>query len=443
MSNEASHTDSINITDNTAHQTPGTMSLFDDQVLKFARYKAHEIWPKAKANEVTVKRETEGANVVWWITWKKKEDDIRVLRIPKTDSDSGAYKGEFRLPHRVEFDLSNNNLLGSPYFIRDKENSWSRWAGILVKDTFQLDHEFTQAERCELARQLGFFYDGLLVSSKGSESAGGRIYNQDKHGKQTCQHQSFHDNAPIPAKSGSSAYDIIADNLRFLKSKSAADDAQLSGLYGELLGVAEGINKYGCLSGKKFCFFDPEHLLPGNINVNKHFVKGTEERAIMMTIRVSPSSKAVIAPDFMAATPPYWLWNPDKMKCPSLFDLSEFENWDPTPRAKDLIELKNKFEAAAGKEYERLAWPDEYKIARRLAFFALIDDPEARNKLGMRDLVERYKIFCKEKEQWTDAERSARKEKAEQQTRVSAEWTTIVESSRSSRSSRGRGSGRG
>ncbi|KAB5575374.1 hypothetical protein GE09DRAFT_1215158 [Coniochaeta sp. 2T2.1] len=412
------------------------MSLSDDQIHQFARHKAHEIWAKAKADEVTVKRETEGANGVWWITWKKKEDDIRVLIFPRDESEyfserrraaavrflvkylviQDATDGQFRFPRKADFDLGKRNPLGFTYFIREKEDN-PPW--YCLRDDFR--EYYTQHDRCEIAVLLGLFYRGILESKVTSKDAGRLIYDQDKYGNQASGPQPFHDNAPSPAECGSSAYDLIAANLRFLKSETAADKPELSELYDELLGMAESLKRQGWLSGEGFCFVDPK-LVPGTIGTHRGDVPNLID---LMQMHISPSPNVVVVPDFVAAMPPYWLWNPEKLNHGSWLyfnEIGDFNKKTLEPANEDLKQLKIKFENAAGEEYKRLAHAEEYKIARQLVWRALGDYPALRDRVVLELLVIQWKEFNKKKEQGPAAQKSALQEQNETWERIVMRW---------------------
>ncbi|KAI2611781.1 uncharacterized protein GGS25DRAFT_484065 [Hypoxylon fragiforme] len=74
---------------------------------------------------------------------------------------------------------------------------------------------------------------------------------------------------------------------------------------------------------------------------------------------------AVLAPMFVACAPPQWLWGWKNNK-------DEDEGMDykdpPTPEARD---LKRLFETSAGPDYFRFAYEPQYRLARRLARFAI------------------------------------------------------------------------
>lgn len=383
-----------------------SFAQFQTKVLAFARSCT---WlPSDDENEITIERLHGGTyNRVIGLTFtssETKDQDLTsspptekraseavakyILRIPRFDSarvedDVAALLFVKRLPDLepcpempvipvpevIAFDDTEDNRLGSRFMVQ------KRLGGQRLDYVYpQLGHE----KQRRVAQDLGRVYRRMLSVS--STQAGTLILpDNNKSLELEIQVTSWDPGASIystsgrtprtsaPYRSGRSRESVL-ELLRRIFQEQKADIRKclpsdtlrslLIDQFCEMISEMDAAGYFKELDGH----FTLSHLdlEPRNILVD---LESPPDRQIISGILDWDS--AILAPAFMSCAPPMWIWDWQEDE----HEDERLANEDPaTPEQK---ELKTVFETAAGPQYVRCAYNPAYRLARRLARFAI------------------------------------------------------------------------
>lgn len=359
------------------------MAVSHDDVLRLAQ--SPQLWPDALPQHISARR-CPKFPVSWWLFWDRPGQPKQSAFLTVRSSNQERYKAgilrlarevlaipnaphlRIQLPELVKYDTSTDSILGEPYLLQKRQ------AGLTISFKFGY---LSVAERLGLAAELGSLYRHILESECGDHWAGKPVQVEQANGQTAFGVEPYHAMPHNPLNSGDSVYQILVSSLEFQRDKYISQAPELSELYNELCGVANGLKAMGCLRSQSFCLVD-EKLGP------LFLVLDLNDGHI---IEYQPSCFALIAPRFMAVRPPTWLWKPERISdWPQLFKEPVEDN---EPGGQDQQRLKDRFDRAAGPLYMRLAYQEKYIIARRLGWFAL--KRRRPEESDIEDLIARWK----------------------------------------------------
>lgn len=362
---------------------------FEKQVHQLCR----EIWPQSSPEDILIERMMGGSyNRVIGISIKKKDKgygdtqsppyDNYVLRIPRfedahLDNQIGtlAYvrtHSDLPVPKVIAYDLSPDNVLGSPYLLQTRMDGVS-----LQKVYMSLNH----LQKCGIAREfarilceiraLSFPSAGIICTHVGVGSAATelgdeevgiqhfRIFSDSDNGSDSI-------NGTTNDQHNQTPLDMISfqfDRWKRIYLQADKPDTVLLGHMDRLLQLAKAMDELNCLPNEAMtmCHLD---LCPRNILIQ---IPTENDSTPPRISGVLDWDDAIIAPSYMSCIPPSWLWQW------SDDDEEEDESTaGDTPEDPEMRDIKQVFDNAVDSQFTRLCYPAQYRMARKLTRFAIL-----------------------------------------------------------------------
>ena len=361
-------------------------------------------------------------------TPNEDENNDYILRIPHSpntfiDGDLITLhyvqsNSSIQVPHVVAFSLSADNLLEGPYMLQ------RRIPGICLLSVI---YDLTQPQRCQLAVQLAKIMRELIgmtspvpgqlgfprlplsqesctkndedhrgirhgtLQEKLSRMIAGTDFVNDDTGPQILHYDSVLAentfNGTINNFNGCKKGDVALACIQFQLTRHMMDALTSSHpqifktkQYTRLLDMAREMHDLG--------FLDDDHC-----NLFHHDL---EARNIMVHIDNAGNLKiagildwdrAKFVPRFVSCCPPPWLWCYDDD--PYFDEATTYE----TPEDPDMQELKQLFDEHVGEDFVKLAYPPQYRFARRLFKFAIEGFYKFEDDQRINDLISEWTDF--------------------------------------------------
>lgn len=335
--------------------------IFQFRVIALARF---HLWPGVKPELISVQRMHGGCfNRVIGLGRGKEQ---YIVRVPRSEHLSNvlhdvaaiqfAQKNtRIPVPEVIAFDDTSANALGTPYMVQ------KRLPGV---SAFVAYSTLSQEQKRILAFEMGWVY--RQMASIGSNYAGHPIFPSGEWSiqihiapfqpKNSCQDWLHRDRKPALS---------VKDLMLSLFEAQTDDNNMIARMIdAEIFRVlVSELAENGWLDDVPNCLAHLD-LVPHNIIVNPD--SKSHEQVLSAVL---DWDSAVLAPAFMACTPPMWLWawegneNEDEMRA----------NCEPAAALNR--ELKGIFETTAGPVYKRFAYAAPYRLARRLMTFAMETHP--------------------------------------------------------------------
>ena len=374
----------------TLQYTQEPYETFQHLALKLGRQK---IWPDAKPEHISVERLKGGGynritGMFRHFPDKSSPDISYILRVPrfeygKVDRDVAAL--QFLLRHTripaarvTTFDESRDNEINQPYMVQ------KRLDGRTVLFEYP---SFTHAQKCKFAREFGQVYNEML--SVRSNVPGTLVLPEnDKSLTADIHVEQWHNDGgaispPSPFHEGHAKETVYESLTAAFKRWSTPITEKNPNKYdyeveviGKLSKMAAELEEDGWLTGDYYCLSHHD-FVPHNILVN-----ATEDEKYPIITAILDWDSAVIGPQFLACTPPLWVWG-------WLEGEDEDERTaNDEPATPEQREYKRLFEEAAGPIYARYAYNPVYRLARRLVRFAfepLCDSEQCKEADRMLD----------------------------------------------------------
>lgn len=345
------------------------------------------VWPNATSEQVTVERMASGRfNRIIGISWNVDRHILQhILRIPwySGNGDIGDQVAPLKFvrqqtkipaPTIIEYDCTSDNALGSSYMIQD------RITGVSLHGMTTPVMNVPHAGWLKLAHELGEVYRQMLVVR--STAAGRLVLSSDGLGSsihvapfgtsdRPSLAQPYAAAAPYQISSDA-ALALIKGQLDFRQQKHAANKpARSRNEYQDLFVMAQELAGAGYFNDLDCCLCHLE-ILPRNILVDPS-IAGTRNTGSKIAAVLDWHS-AILAPSFMACTPPAWLWSHDDVSDNEdkehINELDE-SRYNLNPKTEESKVIKRVFDEAAGPEFVYYAYDPVYRLARRLFRFAL------------------------------------------------------------------------
>ncbi|KAK4464345.1 phosphotransferase enzyme family protein [Cladorrhinum samala] len=366
------------------------------------------VWPNATAEQVTVEEMTNSRfNQIIGISWNVDRHNLQhILRIPQfADSgDIGEQVAALKFvkkhtkipaPTVIEYDRSSDNALGSPYMVQN------RITGVSLHKMTTPVMNVPHAGWLKLAHELGEAYRQMLVVRSAaagrlvlsSESLGGSIHVAPFETSETPSRPAQPYAAAGPNQiSSDAALALVKDLLNFRQEKQmAGKPAESRGEFQDLLVMARELADAGYFNDLDCCLCHLD-ISPRNILVDPS-IAGTRNAGSKIAAILGWRS-AILAPSFMACTPPAWLWSHDDADRHGNADKENSDELDESshnldPKTEDSHkEIKAVFDEAAGPDFVYYAYDPVYRLARRLFRFALGGvEPFNEYREAYRDII--------------------------------------------------------
>ena len=325
-------------------------------------------------------------------------------------------KTSIPVPHVVAFDLSDDNPLGRPYMLQ------RRIPGVCLSSII---YELTQPQRCQLAIQLARIIRQLIGIT--SPVPGQLGFPKAKVLQESCTEN----HTPNNKNSSRTAQNTLQEKLsrmmvgndtandgiapQFLHYDGALDNDAFNGTINHFNGCKPGDVAFACIQfqltrhmidsltspypqifkTKQYTrllemareMHDLGFLADDHYNLFHHDL---ESRNIMVSIDdvgdlkitgILDWDQTKFVPRFVSCCPPPWLWCYDDD--PYFDEATTYE----TPEDPDMQELKQLFDENVGEEFTKLAYPPQYRIARRLFKLAVEGYYEVEYEQRVDDLI--------------------------------------------------------
>ena len=287
----------------------------------------------------------------------------------------------------VAKDFSEDNVLGSPYVVQNR---------LPGSDLEILWNDLTHSQRCTVARELGSVVKSLLAlespvtgyiksvdegtrSSKKHvvvpfdlKSADGDVFDEPEPPRD--------ENATTSSpRQSQSTLDFFRCQIARWRAVDVDGNAPLIGrtlaLWDGMLKIINEMDELGLFKSLNHCLCHVD-LYPRNI------MASIQPDTTILITGILDWDEAVLAPKFVACEPPSWLWgfDPDQ-RPPPPNNNDDLPAWpyekpgaDDLPATEENRQLKKIFEEAAGGEYVRMAYGEEWRMCRglfRVAVFGL------------------------------------------------------------------------
>ncbi|KAK4163143.1 hypothetical protein QBC43DRAFT_67617 [Cladorrhinum sp. PSN259] len=355
-----------------------------------------QIWPNANSDQITIERlRSSGFNRIIGITWDVDNHKLQhVVRVPWFPDDDLAaqaapldlIKKHTKIPCAkiIQYDLSTENPLESPYMIQDHVPGVDLHSLMHNQETGKVDNKISHHGWQKLARELGSITRQML--STRSTVAGTIVLSPDRA-------KSLHI-APFPTTTSDSASttsrpyiscvqseitpsrisDLLTSLFTFEREKELAEGtrADLPSPWPHLITLTSELYSQGHFQNLNYALCHPD-LLPRNILVSPQFLSGTRSSTKSSIAAILDWDSALLAPSFMACRPPAWLWNHgEEYEVAQSNEADESErNTKVEPNTREGEIIKQIFDEAAGEEYVRLAYDPVYVLLRQLFKFAI------------------------------------------------------------------------
>ena len=322
--------------------------------------------------------------------WGKHPKLDLILRVPRWDQgqtervvttlDYLSRKSFIPVPDVVAKDFGKENPLGSPYVIQNR---------IPGSDLEMLWNDFSHAQRCMIAREVGFAVRSLLAlespvagyidtSVRGTpiterhtvipfdlKSTDGDLFVEPE------QHDAGAVGVPRQSESTLGFFKTQIGRWRAVDvARNAPTVDETVDLWDGMLKVIEEMDDLGLFKSDKHCLCHVD-LYPRNI-----MAEIQSDTSIRIT-GILDWDEAVVAPKFVSCEPPAWLWGFDDDQLPQ-HDCPawpyEMPGANDVPGTWENRVLKRIFEESAGPEYVSMAYEEHFRLCRglfRVALFGL------------------------------------------------------------------------
>lgn len=257
-----------------------------------------------------------------------------------------------QVPDVVNYDLTATNAIQSPYMIQKRISGAALWP---------MYPSLPHTTKCTIAKELGesFFQMHRIEST----SAGRLVLTNEILMIQSLPYRT--QDQMVPYVAGIALRDASETMLAILQEKrfSAVEEGPASSFrvdfFDAFIAMTREMKDLGMLDDDRCCLCHLD-LEPRNILISSP--SQNQPRAISTILDWDSS---IFAPRFVSCTPPMWLWawNDD--------DDEDEKLAGETPDTFEMQEIKAIFEKAAGPIYMRFAYGAEYRLARKLMWFAI------------------------------------------------------------------------
>ena len=263
------------------------------------------------------------------------------------------------IPSIVSYDLASTNAIQSPYTLQLRvpgEVLHIAYPQLNLAQKYAFVHQYAEVLRSlqsvtsPVAGELG------LIEAGGSEKADVQVLHFVDHWAEGDAR-----NGTKNELEGQTTLGLLL--MQFERHHENSKAREYDGpLFQRLSNVATEMDQLGCLGGSSFVL-DHGDLAPRNIMVH------VNDDGLLKISGVLDWDGARFAPRFMSCVAPDWIW--DWEGCDGHDDDDEPEYFK-VPKDPGMRILKDTFEALMGREFVKLCYQPQYRLARILFYFARV-----------------------------------------------------------------------